>query len=176
MPRKNMALDYRLTRYHRIGSPTDRERVEGDRPLECALCHADKSTEDLLATMERLWDKRYDRQRLHELYGDLDGNNLAATIMRGKPHEQVAVAMTLAERRASDSAPLIAGLLKSSYPLARRFAAKALADVTQAGCAIDVDAPVAEIEGALLRCNLKAIGPQTGPSSDHGSDELPDED
>jgi predicted CXXCH cytochrome family protein len=31
MPRKNMALTYSLTRYHRIGSPTDRERVERAR-------------------------------------------------------------------------------------------------------------------------------------------------
>ena len=37
-----------LTRYHRIGSPTDRARVEGDRPLECALCHADKSVAELV--------------------------------------------------------------------------------------------------------------------------------
>ena len=43
MPRKNMGLDGSLTRYHRIGSPTDPARVLGDRPLECALCHADRS-------------------------------------------------------------------------------------------------------------------------------------
>ena len=39
---KTWASRYDLVRYHRIGSPTDRERVEGDRPLECALCHADQ--------------------------------------------------------------------------------------------------------------------------------------
>ncbi len=33
MPKKNLGLAYELTRYHRIGSPTDREKVEGDRPL-----------------------------------------------------------------------------------------------------------------------------------------------
>ena len=45
MPRKNVGLRYELTRYHRIGSPTDEARVYGDRPLECALCHADWSVE-----------------------------------------------------------------------------------------------------------------------------------
>ena len=30
MARKNLGLEYRLTRYHRIGSPTDRDRVERD--------------------------------------------------------------------------------------------------------------------------------------------------
>ena len=47
MPRKNMGLGYTLTRYHRIGSPDDPVRVERDRPLECALCHADKTVADL---------------------------------------------------------------------------------------------------------------------------------
>ena len=61
MPRKNMGLGYALTRYHRIGSPTDAARVERDRPLECALCHADRSVASLVGDMERLWGKRYDR-------------------------------------------------------------------------------------------------------------------
>ena len=47
MPQKNLGLGYNLTRYHRIGSPTEKARVEGDRPLECALCHADKTVEEL---------------------------------------------------------------------------------------------------------------------------------
>ena len=64
MPKKNMGLDYALTRYHRIGSPTDPARVERDRPLECALCHADKSVDALVGTMEPWWGKRYDREAL----------------------------------------------------------------------------------------------------------------
>jgi predicted CXXCH cytochrome family protein len=64
MPKKNMGLDYALVRYHRIGSPTDRERVEGDRPLECALCHADRSVDQIVKTMERFWGKRYYRAAL----------------------------------------------------------------------------------------------------------------
>ena len=45
MPQKNMSLDNRLGRYHRIASPTETAKVEGDRPLECALCHGDKPVE-----------------------------------------------------------------------------------------------------------------------------------
>ena len=55
MPKKNTGLGYQLTRYHRIGSPTDAARVEKDRPLECALCHADKSVASLVSTMECLF-------------------------------------------------------------------------------------------------------------------------
>jgi predicted CXXCH cytochrome family protein len=51
MPRKNMGLDGTLTRYHRIGSPTDPARVLGDRPLECALCHADRSVRSLIEAL-----------------------------------------------------------------------------------------------------------------------------
>ena len=46
-----------LGRYHRIASPTETAKVEGDRPLECALCHGDKSVETLVATMEAWWHK-----------------------------------------------------------------------------------------------------------------------
>jgi len=50
---EEQGLGYELIAYHRIGSPYDRQRVEGDRPLECALCHTDKSVAELTATMER---------------------------------------------------------------------------------------------------------------------------
>ena len=154
MPRKNMALDYTLTRYHRIGSPTDRERVEGDRPLECALCHVDKSVAAVVGDMERLWGKHYDKAKLRALYGDLEGNALLATLARGRPHEQVAAAMVLAEHKVTSAAPQVARLLVSPYPLARRFAAHALTAMLTSPCAIDVDAPSAEIEQALARCGV----------------------
>src|SRR5262249_35015074 len=83
MARKNMGLGYSMTRYHRIGSPTDKTRVEGDRPLECALCHAEKSTAELVATMERFWQKTYDRAVLGRLYGDLSAPNLRSTLKVG---------------------------------------------------------------------------------------------
>jgi hypothetical protein len=154
MPRKNMALDYALTRYHRIGSPTDRERVEGDRPLECALCHADKSVAALVGDMERLWGKHYDRGKLRALYGDLEGNALRVTLERGRPHEQVTAAMVLAERKEIAAAPAVARLLGSPYPLARRFAAQALGLMLGRPCPIDVDATRADIQQALVACGV----------------------
>ena len=102
MPKKNMGLDYELVRYHRIGSPTDEQRVRGDRPLECALCHAGQEREaSSSSTMERWWGKRYDadalgnalRRRSRTQHAD------AATLARGKPHEQ-AVAIARARRAA----------------------------------------------------------------------------
>src|SRR5262249_40858254 len=89
IPNKNMGRDHALIRSHRIGSPTDPRRVLGDRPVECALCHADQSVEGLVSTLERWWGKHYDRAALRALYGDdLSINALRATLARGKPHEQ----------------------------------------------------------------------------------------
>jgi hypothetical protein len=68
MPRKNMGLAYQLTRYHRIGSPIDHNRVERDRPLECALCHSTMSIKQILFTVERWWNKRYSRKNIARLY------------------------------------------------------------------------------------------------------------
>jgi predicted CXXCH cytochrome family protein len=164
MPRKNMGLAYALTRYHRIGSPTDRERVEGDRPLECALCHADRSVRFLVEAMEGFWDKKYDRRRLRALYGDLDGNALLATLVRGRPHEQVVAAMVLAENKVGAAAPAVAGLLGSRYPLARRFAAQALTMLRGQPCAIDVDGSNADMRRALVACGL--AGAQPGSSGE----------
>ncbi len=127
MPRKNMGLDGVLTRYHRIGSPTEPARVLGDRPLECALCHADASVRHLVDTMEAWWPKeRYPRQRLEELYGSLDANVMRATLERGKAHEQAVAIGTLAEAHARDAAPLIARQLGNEYPLVREWARRAL--------------------------------------------------
>jgi predicted CXXCH cytochrome family protein len=127
MPRKNMGLDGVLTRYHRIGSPTEPARVLGDRPLECALCHADASVRHLVDTMEAWWPKqRYPRQRLQELYGSLDANVMRATLERGKAHEQAVAIGTLAEAHARDAAPLIARQLGNEYPLVREWARRAL--------------------------------------------------
>ncbi len=93
MPRKNMTLDVKLGGYHRIGSPTDPARVYGDRPLECALCHADKSVASLASTMESWWGKRYDRSLLTKQYGDLSAPVMRATLERGKPHERAVAAL-----------------------------------------------------------------------------------
>jgi predicted CXXCH cytochrome family protein len=126
MARKNMGLDGRLTSYHRIGSPTDPERVLGDRPLECALCHADASVRSLVDRMEAWWPARYPRQRLEELYGSLDANVLRATLERGHAHEQAVAIATLAAAGARDAAPLLEKQLANEYPLVREWAARAL--------------------------------------------------
>jgi predicted CXXCH cytochrome family protein len=149
MPKKNMGLDYALTRYHRIGSPTERRRVEGDRPVECALCHADQSVEGLVSTMERWWGKRYDRAALRALYGDdLSVNALRATLARGKPHEQAVAIAVLGEARDHAAIPLLAAQLSHDYPLVRYFAQRALETVTGAPVPIDVGAPAADVRRA----------------------------
>jgi predicted CXXCH cytochrome family protein len=129
MPRKNMGLDGSLTRYHRIGSPSDSARVLGDRPLECALCHAGKSVASIVSTMEEWWPVRYPRQRLVELYGSLDANVIRATLERGKAHEQAVALGILRETRDPSAAPLIAKQLANEYPLVRSWAKAALDDM-----------------------------------------------
>ncbi|HEX3597941.1 MAG TPA: cytochrome c3 family protein [Polyangiaceae bacterium] len=151
MPRKNMGLEYRLTRYHRIGSPTDRERVEGDRPLECALCHADKSVGALVTTMEKWYGGRYDRTKLRELYGRMEANTLAATIAYGKPHEEATAASVLGERGGPDALELIVPALSNPYPLVRYFARRALERASGQPVAIDVEADADSINRQAAR-------------------------
>jgi predicted CXXCH cytochrome family protein len=152
MPRKNLGLGYGLTRYHRIGSPTDAARVERDRPLECALCHADKSVGALVERMESWWGKRYDRGALRALYGDLGALPLEATLARGKPHEQGTAVALLGERRAPGDAPALARQLVNPIPLVRHWAERALAASRGAPCALDLGRPTAEIRAAAERC------------------------
>jgi predicted CXXCH cytochrome family protein len=149
MAKKNMGLDYALIRYHRIGSPTDPRRVLGDRPLECALCHAERSVEALVQAMERWWGKRYDRAALRALYGDdLSVNALRATLERGKPHEQAVAIAVLGEARDRSAIPALAAQLSHDYPLVRYYAQRALETITGAPVAIDVGAPAAEVRRA----------------------------
>lgn len=128
MPRKNMGLGYALTRYHRIGSPTDRARVEGDRPLECALCHGDKTIGALLADIRHLWGKRYDQDAILRMYGSLEANALIASIERGYAHEQATAMGAAGEQRLKSAASAIARQRDvNAYPLVRGYAAAALA-------------------------------------------------
>jgi len=149
LPRKNMGLGYRLTRYHRIGSPTDRARVEGDRPLECALCHPGARAGELVASMERWWGKRFDRARLVELYGSLDAPVLGATLARGKPHEQATAIGVLGEARSPDAAPGLTAALSHPYPLVRYYAKAALEQVRGAPVPIDVSQDAADVRAAV---------------------------
>lgn len=156
MPRKNMGLDGELTRYHRIGSPTDAARVLGDRPLECALCHADRSVGALVVAMEQWWPVRYPRQRLEELYGSLDANVMRATLDRGKPHEQAVAIATLGTAKARDAAPLVARELLSEYPLIRDWARRSLVSIL-GRCDVDLSASDPIIAHQATACLGAAI-------------------
>lgn len=142
MARKNMGLDYRLTRYHRIGSPSDPARVLRDRPVECALCHDDKSVGELVETMSAWWGKSYDRGALTALYGaaGLGENALLITIARGKPHEQAVAAAVLGERGRKDAAARLIPVLSNEIPLVRYFARSALESLLGAAYPWDVGA------------------------------------
>jgi predicted CXXCH cytochrome family protein len=146
MPKKNLSLDGALSRYHRIGSPNDPERVLLDRPMECALCHGDKTPESLAATMEAWWKRPFDRIALGKLYGDLDGNVLLATASRGKPHEQAVAFYLLGEARVKAAVPLLASQLTHPYPLVRGYAKRALEAIAGAPSDIDLDDDDAIIE------------------------------
>lgn len=128
MPKKTMSLDGGLSRYHRIGSPSDPARVLGDRPLECALCHADKSVRVLAETMERWWRRGvpYDRGVLEALYGDLDANVLLATAQRGKPHEQAVAFDVLGRHDVPGAVKVLEQNLQHPYPIVAGYAERSL--------------------------------------------------
>ncbi|MCA1663191.1 MAG: hypothetical protein LC659_02765, partial [Myxococcales bacterium] len=178
MPKKNMSLDNQLGRYHRIASPTETAKVEGDRPLECALCHGDKPVETLVTTMEAWWHKAYDRSRLRALYGaDLaHADPLVETLARGKPHEQ-AVAMSLLGARGDKSvAPLIAAQLTHPIPILRYYAVAALESLFGAPAPLDVhetsDAIVAAADKWLAAAGLKRMAaPAPSTTTPPGDDE-----
>jgi hypothetical protein len=147
MAKKNMSLDGRLTRYHRIGSPTDKSRVEGDRPLECAFCHANKSVGELVTAMSSWWKKTYDPQALVALYGKPEGNPLLATLYLGKPHEQATAIATLGEAKAKPAVPFLVPLATHSTPLLRYFVIDALKKILDRPSPVDLhrsDAMIAE--------------------------------
>jgi predicted CXXCH cytochrome family protein len=141
MPKKNVGLDYELSRYHRIGSPTDPERVERDRPLECSLCHGDKSVSELLSHMERWYEKRYDEQKVRALYGGtLQKSALLATLEHGKPHERVVAVYWLGEQRKREALDPVLRELSGEYPLMRFFARDAVEKITGVKLYLDMHA------------------------------------
>jgi predicted CXXCH cytochrome family protein len=151
MARKNMGLDGTLTRYHRIGSPTDPARVLGDRPLECALCHVNRSVRTLVETMEAWWPVRYPRQRLEELYGALDANTVRATLERGKPHERAVAIALLGEAHDTGAASLVARELLNEYPLVREWAKRSLESIL-GSCDVNLAADDATIAHQAVSC------------------------
>jgi predicted CXXCH cytochrome family protein len=147
MPKKNLGLALEVTRYHRIGSPTDEARVLADRPLECALCHVDQSVGALAADLERWWGKRYPSERLASLYGSLDANVIGATLARGLAHEQAAAAGALGAARVRPDE--LVPLLTHPIPLLRHLARRQLEHITGRDLSgLDLDAPAATIEAA----------------------------
>ncbi len=176
MPRKNLALTYTLGRYHRIGSPTERARVQGDRPLECALCHARKSAEELVSVMERWWGKHYDRQVLQALYGDLQQPPLLSTLARGKPHEQAVAIISLREQKVSEALPLVAQQIAHRLPLVRYQARKAINAFVGKDCGIDLDRSTRDIIAATEKCVPQAapitpgVPVREAPASTHDDD------
>lgn len=151
MPKKNMGLAYELTRYHRIGSPTDADRVLRDRPLECALCHPDKTVEELVGTMERWWGKRYDRGALRALYGDLDANVITATLAHGKPHEQAVAIGVLGERGTRADVAQLVPHLTHAHPLVRYYAKQAIEKLTGKPVPVDVGQAAHEVGPEVQR-------------------------
>lgn len=146
MPKKNLSLDGVLTRYHRIGSPTDPPRVILDRPLECATCHADKSVDSIVTTMEAWWKRSFDREALTRLYGDLSANVVVATANRGKAHEQAVAFFLLGERKDKAAIPQLVPHLTHPYPLVRGYAKRALDTIAGAPIPVDIDAEDTAIE------------------------------
>jgi predicted CXXCH cytochrome family protein len=169
MPRKNMGLGYALTRYHRIGAPTETARVEGDRPLECALCHVDKSVATLVGAMERFWGKHYDRARLSALYGDLDALPLEATLARGRPHEQGTALGVLGEARVAAALPAVARQLTNPIPLVRYYARRAVEQIRGAPCDVDLDRTTPQIELLARRCVPEAFAGPAAPGPTPGA-------
>jgi hypothetical protein len=162
MAKKNMGLDYVLNRYHRIGSPDDPTRVERDRPLECALCHADKTVDALVSNMESWWGKRYDRDRLHSLYGpDLAVSVMRATLTLGKAHEQAVAIVAFGDAGDRSAIAALVPMLWHEYPLVRYFAQRALQRITGDPVALDVGAAAADVRAAANNWALKvtASGP-----------------
>ena len=150
MPMKNIGLGYAATRYHRIGSPTDSARVEKDRPLECALCHTDKSVLELTTLMEQWWGKQFSRAALQALYGnDLSANVLLTTLERGRPHEQLAAISALGLRPVPGTVEALVKQLAHPFPLVRFQAKRALEQSSGRAVDIDLNQTPAELEPQL---------------------------
>jgi len=177
LPKKDLSLDNRLSRYHRIGSPTDVERVERDRPLECALCHADQSVGTLVETMERWWGKRYDRVALRALYGALDANPILATVSVGKPHEQAVAMAILGEHKVAAALPLLSVQLTHPIPIVRYYAVNAIEAVLGHALPIDLFTDNAKIraraDALLPSATGVVVEPAGKPAPAEGEDEDP---
>ena len=147
MVKKNMGLAYSLTNYHRIGSPTDSERLYRDRPIECAGCHATYSVARMAQALEQ-WKPRVDRKRLHALYGSMNANVLIATLQRGKSHERATAASMAKDARLTAAVPALLGVLEDPIPLVRLYALDALEHLIGKRIQVDEHLPGPELAAA----------------------------
>jgi predicted CXXCH cytochrome family protein len=150
MAKKNMGLTYDLTSYHRIGSPTDSERLYADRPIECAGCHATYSVEQMAGALEK-WTKAVDRKRLGRLYGALDQNVLIATLQRGKSHERATAAGMVKSAGLRAAVPALVQVLEDPIPLVRLFALDAIGSLVGRPVPVDEHKPGPELAEATRR-------------------------
>jgi hypothetical protein len=164
-----MSLSGGLARYHRIGAPTDPMRVLNDRPLECAVCHGDKTVGELIGKMESWWNKAYDRDVLQAAYGSLAANALQATATLGRPHEKAVALSLLGVRRDARAAAVLAAELEDPYPLVRDFAVGALAATFGPGCDLNLGAEPSVRDAEARRCaELVGISLPRGPKAPSG--------
>lgn len=172
MPRKNLTLDNKLGRYHRIAVPNEPVKLAKDRPMECALCHGDRTVRWLADALESGWRTPIDRGALVALYGSLDAPVLEATLARGVPHEQAVAAFVVGRSRDRRLSDALALLLTAELPIVRFYARDALEAVWGRTLDVDLDAPHGEIRAraaswlSLQRGSLGASG--TPPPSARG--------
>src|SRR5262249_2985985 len=148
--------------------------------LECALCHADKTVEELVTAMERFWNKSFDRAHLTALYGSLSDRPLEATVAGGKAHEQATAMYVLGEKKVKAAIPLLAGELVNRYPLVRYFHRQALGKAAGHPCDINLDQEDEKIQADAGRwlndLGIRVAGPQRSTSGSASSAEEPSED
>jgi predicted CXXCH cytochrome family protein len=148
MAKKNMSLDGKTTRYHRIGSPADRERVENDRPLECAICHEKKTVRELLGDMKKMWNVSFDENKVAALYaGNLDQNAILATLANGKPHEKAPALFVAGQTKMIAAAGYAAQEMSGPYPIVRGYAVRALESIYGEASPVD---PLAEDDARVI--------------------------
>ena len=111
---------------HRL--PDDPARVERDRPLECALCHADKTVGELVAHDGALVGaQRTIARALATLYGEPRRAPAAGDARRAARRTSRRSRWRRSARRASTAAlPGVARQLVNPFPLVRYYARRAL--------------------------------------------------
>lgn len=155
MPKKNIALQARLTRYHRILSPNAPEVVERERPMACSLCHDDWTVGRVVAEMADRWPTPIRKDRVAALFGGEDRYPLDVALTEGLPHEQVVALHTLAERGRRDRVAAMAEHLTHAYPLVRYHAQAALERLTGGPVEVDLHQSKRHVD-AQVRDWLKA--------------------